>query len=39
VSALARSYPIGVAGVQKHVATLERAGLVTTTRRGRKRLV
>lgn len=39
VSALARRYPISVAAVQKHVATLERAGLVTTTRRGRERLV
>lgn len=39
VSALARRYPISTAAVQKHVAALERAGLVTTTRRGRERLV
>jgi len=29
VSALARAYPMSVAAVQKHVAVLERAGLVT----------
>ena len=39
VSALARSYPISVTAVQKHVAVLERAGLVTRERRGREQLV
>jgi DNA-binding transcriptional ArsR family regulator len=39
VSALARAYPISVTAVQKHVAVLERAGLVTRERRGREQLV
>jgi DNA-binding transcriptional ArsR family regulator len=39
VSALARSYPMSFAAVQKHVAVLERAGLVTKRRRGREQLV
>jgi DNA-binding transcriptional ArsR family regulator len=39
VSALARSYPMSFAAVQKHVAVLERAGLVTKQRRGREQLV
>lgn len=39
VSALARAYPMSFAAVQKHVAVLERAGLVTKQRRGREHLV
>jgi DNA-binding transcriptional ArsR family regulator len=39
VSSLARGYPMSFAAVQKHVAVLERAGLVTKRRRGRERLV
>lgn len=39
VSALARRYPMSFAAVQKHVAVLERAGLVTKERRGREQLV
>jgi DNA-binding transcriptional ArsR family regulator len=39
VSALARSYPISLTAVQKHVAVLERAGLVTKRRRGREQIV
>jgi DNA-binding transcriptional ArsR family regulator len=39
VSALARSYPMSFAAVQKHVAVLEQAGLVTKRRRGREQLV
>jgi DNA-binding transcriptional ArsR family regulator len=39
VSALAREYPMSFAAVQKHVAVLERAGLVTKERRGREQLV
>ena len=39
VSALARRYPMSFAAVQKHVAVLEGAGLVTKERRGRERLV
>ena len=39
VSALARLYPVSLAAVQKHVATLERAGLVTKQRRGRETVV
>ena len=39
VSGLARRYPMSFAAVQKHVATLERAGLVTKTRRGREQRV
>ncbi|MFL5870776.1 MAG: ArsR/SmtB family transcription factor [Solirubrobacterales bacterium] len=39
VSRLARAYPMSFAAVQKHVAVLERAGLVTKERRGREQLV
>jgi DNA-binding transcriptional ArsR family regulator len=39
VSALARDYPMSFAAVQKHVAVLERAQLVTKERRGREQLV
>jgi DNA-binding transcriptional ArsR family regulator len=39
VSALARHYPMSFAAVQKHVAVLERAGLVAKHRRGREQLV
>jgi DNA-binding transcriptional ArsR family regulator len=38
VSALARHYPMSFAAVQKHVAVLERAGLVTKRRSGREQL-
>ncbi len=39
VSDLASGYEMSFAAVQKHVAVLERAGLVTKTQRGRERLV
>ena len=39
VSRLAESYPMSFAAVQKHVAVLERAGLVTKRRRGREQRV
>ena len=39
VSRLAEGYPMSFAAVQKHVAVLERAGLVTKERRGREHLV
>ena len=39
VSALARSYPVSLPAVQKHVAVLEAAGLVRKERRGREQLV
>lgn len=39
VSQLADDYPMSFAAVQKHVAVLERAGLVTKERHGRERLV
>jgi DNA-binding transcriptional ArsR family regulator len=39
VSQLAEAYPMSFAAVQKHVAVLERAGLVTKQRRGREQLV
>jgi DNA-binding transcriptional ArsR family regulator len=39
VSGLAEAYPMSFAAVQKHVAVLERAGLVTKRRRGRERCV
>ena len=39
VSRLADAYPVSFAAVQKHVAVLERAGLVTKERRGREQLV
>jgi DNA-binding transcriptional ArsR family regulator len=39
VSSLAKRYPMSFAAVQKHVAVLEGAGLVTKERRGREQLV
>jgi DNA-binding transcriptional ArsR family regulator len=39
VTALARLYPMSFAAVQKHVAVLEGAGLVTKRRHGREQLV
>lgn len=39
VSALAREYPISLAAVQKHVAVLERAELVSKRRVGRESIV
>ncbi len=39
MSALANSYPISFAAVQKHVAVLERADLLTIRRLGRQQLV
>jgi DNA-binding transcriptional ArsR family regulator len=39
VSRLAQAYPMSFAAVQKHVAVLERAGVVTKKRRGREQLV
>ncbi|HUR49910.1 MAG TPA: metalloregulator ArsR/SmtB family transcription factor [Acidimicrobiales bacterium] len=39
VSALARRYPMSFAAVQKHVAVLEKADLVTKERNGREQLV
>jgi len=39
VSALASSYVMSFAAVQKHVAVLERAFLVTKKRRGREQVV
>jgi DNA-binding transcriptional ArsR family regulator len=39
VSRLAQAYPMSFAAIQKHVAVLERAGLVTKERRGREHLV
>ncbi|HWB22492.1 MAG TPA: hypothetical protein VG652_06350 [Gaiellaceae bacterium] len=39
VSALARQYQMSFAAVQKHVAVLERALLVTKTRSGREQIV
>ncbi len=39
VSGLARRYPMSFAAVQKHVAPLERAGLVSKRRHGREQLV
>ncbi len=38
VSALAANYEMSFAAVQKHVAILERAGLVTKRRQGREQL-
>lgn len=38
VTALAEHYPMSFAAVQKHVAVLERAGLITKRRRGRESL-
>jgi DNA-binding transcriptional ArsR family regulator len=39
VSRLAEHYPMSFAAVQKHVAVLERAGLVSKRRHGREQLV
>jgi DNA-binding transcriptional ArsR family regulator len=39
VTRLAQGYPMSFAAVQKHVAVLERAGLVTKERTGREQLV
>jgi DNA-binding transcriptional ArsR family regulator len=39
VSRLAQAYPMSFAAVQKHVAVLERVGLVVKVRRGREQLV
>ena len=39
VSRLADAYPMSFAAVQKHVAVLERAGLVVKQRRGREQMV
>jgi DNA-binding transcriptional ArsR family regulator len=39
VSTIARRYPMSFAAVQKHVAVLEAAGLVTKQRQGREQLV
>ena len=39
VSRLAQAYPMSFAAVQKHVAVLERAGLVTKERTGRRKVV
>jgi DNA-binding transcriptional ArsR family regulator len=39
VSRLAQAYPMSLAAVQKHVAVLERAGLITKERRGRAQIV
>ncbi|HEY3438836.1 MAG TPA: metalloregulator ArsR/SmtB family transcription factor, partial [Actinotalea sp.] len=39
VSTLARRYEMSFAAVQKHVAVLERAGLVTKQRQGREQIV
>ena len=39
MSRLADVYPMSFAAVQKHVAVLERAGLIVKERRGREQLV
>jgi DNA-binding transcriptional ArsR family regulator len=39
VAELAGHYPMSFAAVQKHVAVLERAGLVTKERTGRRKIV
>ena len=39
ISALARHYAMSLPAVQKHVAVLERAGLVAKRRRGREQLL
>jgi DNA-binding transcriptional ArsR family regulator len=39
VSELARAFPMSVTAVQKHVAVLEQAGLVTKRRQGREQRV
>jgi DNA-binding transcriptional ArsR family regulator len=39
VAELAEHYPMSFAAVQKHVAILERAGLITKVRTGRRKVV
>lgn len=39
VAELAQHYPMSFAAVQKHVAVLERAGLITKQRVGRRKVV
>ena len=39
VSALAQCYTMSFAAIQKHVAVLERANLITKQRRGREQIV
>ena len=39
IAELASHYPMSFAAVQKHVAILERAGLVTKERHGRRKVV
>lgn len=39
VAELALHYPMSFAAVQKHIAVLERAGLVTKERHGRRKVV
>jgi DNA-binding transcriptional ArsR family regulator len=39
VAELAAHYPVSFAAVQKHVAVLERAGLITKERIGRRKVV
>ena len=39
VSQLARSYPVSLTAIQKHVKVLEEAGLVSRARKGREQLV
>jgi len=39
VAEMAEHYPMSFAAVQKHVAVLERAGLVTKERSGRRKVV
>ena len=39
VAELALHYPMSFAAVQKHVAVLERAGLITKERHGRRKVV
>ena len=39
VAELARHYPMSFAAVQKHIAVLERAGLISKERAGRRKVV
>ena len=39
VAELAEHYPMSFAAVQKHIAVLERAGLITKQRTGRRKVV
>ena len=39
IAELARHYPMSFAAVKKHVAVLERAGLITKERTGRRKVV